>query len=100
MAAYFLVEISEIFDASQYGEYIAGVKDIVEKNGGEYIVRSDRVSPFFGGPCPARVIIVKFKDRNSLEECFGSEEYKKIAALREASTKANACVVEEDEHMC
>lgn len=95
MAAYFLVEIVEIIEAATYGEYIAGVQDIVEKNGGEYVVRSDRVSPFFGVPCPARVIIIKFKDKNSLEKCFGSDEYRKIAQLREASTKANAWIIEE-----
>ncbi len=96
MGAYFLVEIMEIIDAAAYGEYIAGVKDIVEKNGGEYVVRSNRVSPFFGGPCPVRVIMIRFRDRDGLERCFGSEEYKRIGPLRESSTRANACIVEED----
>ena len=95
MSAYFLVEILEIIDAARYREYIAGVKGVVEKNGGEYIVRSDRVSSFFGGACPARVIMIRFKDKSSLEKCFSSGEYKRIAPLREASTKANACIIEE-----
>ncbi len=95
MSAYFFVEILEIFDAPKYGEYIAGVKDIVEKNGGEYIIRTDRISLFFGPSCPVRVILIKFKDRADLEKCFNSGEYKKIAPLREASTKARALIIEE-----
>lgn len=95
MAAYFLVEITEIIDAAAYGEYIAGVKDIVERNGGEYVVRSDRVSMFSGGPCPVRVILIKFKDKDTIEKCFGSDEYKRIAPLREVSTRANGFIIEE-----
>ena len=95
MPAYFLVEILEIFDAPKYGEYVAGVKDIVEKAGGEYIIRTDRVSPFFGASCPVRVILVKFRDKESLEKCFCCEDYMKIAPLREGSTKARAFVIEQ-----
>ncbi len=95
MAAYFLVEILEINDPGKYGRYIAGVKDIVEKNGGEYILRSDRTSPFFGEPCPVRVIFIKFSDKDRLEKCFNSDEYRTIAPLREESTKARAFVIED-----
>ena len=95
MPAYFLVEILEIFDAPKYGEYIAGVKDIVERNSGKYIIRSDRTSLFFGDSCPARVILIEFKDKTTLEKCFHCEEYLKIATLREEATKARAFVVEE-----
>ena len=95
MLAYFLVEILEITDPVKYGEYIAGVKDVVEKNGGKYIIRSDRTSLFFGDSCPARVILIEFKDKSTFERCFHCEEYLKIATLRDESTKARAFVVEE-----
>ena len=95
MPAYFLVEILEITDPVKYGEYIAGVKDVVEKNGGKYIIRSDRTSLFFGDSCPARVILIEFKDKSTLGRCFHCEEYLKIARLRDESTKARAFVVEE-----
>ena len=95
MPAYFLVEIMDVFDAPKYGQYIAGVKDIVERGGGEYIIRSDRTSPFLGDPCPVRVILIKFEDRAGLDNCFASREYKEIAPLREASTRARACIIED-----
>lgn len=96
MAAYFLVEILEITDAGRYGEYIDAVKSVVEKGGGQYVIRTDRVRPLFGGPAPARIILIKFKDAQSLDACFSSDDYMRIAPLREMSTRSSACVIEED----
>jgi uncharacterized protein (DUF1330 family) len=95
MAAYFLVEIIEVTDTVKYGEYVAGVRDVVERNGGKYIIRSDRTFLFFGDSCPARVILIEFKDKATLEKCFHCEEYLKIASLREEATRARAFVIEE-----
>lgn len=96
MAAYFLVEILEITDAGKYGQYINAVKSVVEKGGGEYVVRTDRVRPFFGGRAPVRIILIRFKDTESLDACFSSEEYRRIAPLRGMSTRSRAYVIEED----
>jgi len=95
MAVYFLVEILEIKDGQMYGRYIDGVKSIVEKGGGEYVIRTDRVTPFFGESAPARIILIRFKDTETLKTCFGSDEYNKIAPLREMSTRSRACIIEE-----
>lgn len=95
MGAYFLVEILEITDVGMYGKYIDSVKSVVEKGGGEYVIRTDRVRSLFGGPAPARVILIRFKDTQSLNDCFGSEEYERIAPLREMSTRSLAYVIEE-----
>lgn len=95
MPAYFLVEILEITNDGMYGEYINAVKSVVEKGGGQYVIRTDRVRPFFGGPAPVRIILVRFKDAQSLDACFSSEEYGRIAPLREMSTRSRAYVIEE-----
>jgi len=96
MPAYFLVEILDISDVGMYGSYISGVKSVVEKGGGEYVIRTDRVKPFFGEPTPVRIILIRFKDTQSLNACFSSDEYGKIAPLREMSTRSRAYVIEED----
>ncbi len=96
MPAYFLVEILEVTDAVMYGNYIGGVKAVVEGSGGEYVIRTDRVKPFFGESTPVRIILIRFKDAKSLYTCFSSDEYVKIAPLREMSTRSRACVIEED----
>jgi uncharacterized protein (DUF1330 family) len=96
MSAYFLVEILEITDAGRYGQYINAVKSVVEKGGGEYVIRTDRVTAFFGGSAPARIILIRFKDAQSLHACFSSDEYGRIAPLREMSTLSRAYVIEED----
>lgn len=96
MAVYFLVEILEIKDAQMYGRYISGVKSIVEKGGGEYVIRTDRVTPFYGESRPVRIILIRFNDTGSLKACFNSDEYNKIAPLREMSTRSRAYVIEED----
>ncbi|NLT23615.1 MAG: DUF1330 domain-containing protein [Syntrophorhabdus sp.] len=96
MPAYFLVEILKITDAAMYGKYIDTVKAVVEKGGGEYVIRTDRVRPFFGGRAPVRIILIRFKDTESLDACFSSDEYRKIAPLREMSTRSRACVIEDE----
>lgn len=95
MAAYFLVEILGISDPQQYKQYIKAVPAIVKKHGGEYILRSSKVSPFIGELAPQRVILIRFKDRQTLEACFNSVEYRQVAPLRERSTMSHAAIIEE-----
>lgn len=43
-----------------------------------------------------RVIIIRFPDREHMERCFESEEYKEIMGMRISSVDARAIIVEED----
>lgn len=92
---YFVATI--YFDKSMdgaYSDYIERVVPIVEKYNGRYIIRSEKITPLGADWKPNRVIIIEFDTRKDLEECFMSEEYKRIAPLRESSVNSNAIIIE------
>lgn len=94
MSYYFIVTVSLTGDAhSPYDSYVREVKPIVEKHGGEYLVRTSEVIPLTDGWKPDRVIIIRFPSLERLERCFASEEYRQIKSLREDSVKSHAIIV-------
>lgn len=78
----------------EYSEYTEKVVPIVEKYNGRYLVRSEKIIPLGTDWKPNRIIIIEFDTREHLEECFASEEYRKIAPLREKSVDSNAIILE------
>lgn len=77
-----------------YLEYIKEVKPIVNKYHGRYIVRSERITALSPDWNPDRVVIIEFDTRRQLESCFMSEEYKRIAFLRENTVDSRAIIIE------
>lgn len=98
MSCYFIVDtyIDENRNQSEYEEYIALVKPIVESYGGEYLVRSNKVSALSDKRNPQRVIIIRFPAREELEKCFASAEYLEIMSKREENVDSRALIVEHD----
>ena len=93
MAVYLIVEI-EVRDEGIYSEYVDKVRPIVENNEGKYLSRGGVVTPVSGNWTPQRIILIEFPSAEAVLKCFSSEEYKKIAHLREASTEGRAVIVE------
>lgn len=91
----FVVTIEEIHDRAMYIEYIRQVAGIIQAHSGEYIARSDKITPFGGDP-PERSIIIAFDSMEEAKGCFFSEEYKDIKHLRENSTRSRAFFIEND----
>lgn len=71
-----------------YDEYIERVKPIVESFGGTYILRSEKIRSLSPERTPQRVIIIRFPDREHMESCFDSQEYKEIMGMRTDSVDA------------
>ncbi len=81
-------------DKDGYFDYVELVKPIVEKYQGRYIVRSEKITAWNKEWNPDRVIIIEFASREQLEACFSSDEYRKIASLREDAVTSRAIIVE------
>ena len=96
MSGYFIVMISmdEAVDRAPYDSYIALVKPIVERFGGEYLVRTEVIDSLSPGDRPDRMIIIRFPDRERLNACFASEEYRRIMALRVETVRTKAFIAE------
>lgn len=93
MSVYMIIEI-EIKDEELYAEYVERVREVVVKQGGRYLVRGGQVTPLSGNWNPERIIIIEFETIEHLRTCFGSEEYRELAPLREKSTLGRSIVVE------
>ena len=78
-----------------YDSYIRKVRPIVERFGGRYLVRTENVCSLSPSRNPQRIILIEFPDRDSLNACFSSEEYRAIAGERESSVDARAVIAEE-----
>lgn len=93
---YFVVTVNydEAKDIENYTRYIENVKPIVEKYHGRYMARSEKITALNKEWSPNRVIIIEFDTREQLDKCFSSEEYRKIAFMRENSVDSRAIIVE------
>lgn len=71
------------------------VKPIVERYGGRYLIRSDKVEALQEQWQPDRVIVIAWDTKEQMETCFLSEEYRSIAEKREKTVDSRAIIVEE-----
>lgn len=94
---YFIVTIQRDRerDCSDYEDYIRMVKPIVERYGGRYLIRSDKVEALQEQWQPDRVIVIAWDTKEQMETCFSSEEYRSIAEKREKTVDSRAIIVEE-----
>ena len=83
MAAFFIAGIQLGNPASRplYDAYIEKVRPIVERHGGRYLVRTERLAHLAGDWRPDRVIVIRFPDKTALEACFASEDFQRINRL-------------------
>ena len=96
MPWYFMVDtyIDEQKGRGAYDEYIRLVQPIVERYGGEYLARTERVCSLSEKRTPQRVILIRFDTRERLEACFASEDYRAIMSKRADSVDSRAIIVE------
>lgn len=96
MSCYFIVDtyIDKEKGRGLYDDYIQKVKPIVEHYGGEYLVRSEKITSLHSERNPQRVIIIRFPSKDALEACFASKPYREIMHERMDSVDARALIVE------
>lgn len=96
MECYFIVDtyMDEREGRGLYDEYIREVKPIVESFGGEYLIRTEKITALHPKRKPQRVIIIRFPSRQALEDCFASEKYRKIMHKRIDSVDSRALILE------
>ena len=94
---YFMVTVQKNRekDCSGYEDYIRLVKPIVERYGGRYLIRSDKVEALQEQWRPDRVIVIAWDTREQMTACFSSEEYRCIAEKREKTVDSRAIIVED-----
>ncbi len=95
MSVFFLAEIKKVTNEKMYGEYTEKASPIISRFGGEYVFKSEQLIPMSGDWELKRIILIHFDNKEKIQECFQSDEYKEIAHLRENSTISKALIIED-----
>ena len=93
MSAYLLANIT-VNNPENYKEYVSKVKSVVEKFGGEYLVRGGEMNIIEGDWPNERNIVIKFQSREKAMEWYNSEEYKPIRQIRHDNAVSNSVIVD------
>lgn len=84
----------EVLQPETYARYVQQVAAVVRQHGGRYLVRGGKVLGIGGDWNPGRLVVIEFDSLENLQSCFGSDEYRQIAPLREQATRSKAVIVE------
>ena len=90
---YVIAQIS-VTDAETYPDYVALVQPIVEKFGGEFIVRGGRAQSYEGTPPGDRNVVIRFPSYEAAEAWYHSEDYAEAKALRQSASTSVQTIVE------
>ena len=93
MSAYLLANIT-VNNPENYKEYVSKVKSVVEKFGGEYLIRGGEMNIIEGVWPNERNIVIKFPSREKAMEWYNSEEYKPIRQIRHDNAVSNSVIVD------
>jgi len=83
MADYYLVVDVRIDDPEEYKKYMLGARPIVERFGGEYLVRGGDFEVVEGDYFqPRRLVVIRFPDRQAFESFYRSPDYQQVRQIR------------------
>jgi uncharacterized protein (DUF1330 family) len=94
MQAGFVIFNIDVTNPEDYNEYITKVKPIVEKFGGEYIVRGGTNQVVEGNWQYSRTIVLKFPSYEKALEWYNSEEYQPIKQIRLDNAVSNGIIIQ------
>ena len=85
MKGYLLGQIT-ISDKSQYKKYDAKIGDVIKEFGGKYLVKGGLRMVKEGNPAFQRDVLVEFKDIETAQRFFSSQQFKEISKFRKAGS--------------
>lgn len=94
MAAY-LIYRATIHDMDAYKrDYMSQTPDILAAYGGEFVVRGGELELLEGEPETARVVVIKFPDRDSAKAFYHSAAYQQARKARQDIADAQMILVD------
>ena len=93
MSAYLIVRAT-IHDMQQYQEYMKLTPAIVEKYGGEFVIRGGDKVILEGPDSPERIVILRYPDMETAQRMYNSPEYQAAIKVRENAADASFILME------
>ncbi len=93
MAGYVIIDV-EITDQSLFAQYAERIVDVVEAQGGRYLVRGGAAEGITGGWTPGRVVVMEFDSLDAARGFIDSDGYKELEDIRVAGCNTSMIIVE------
>ena len=93
MPAYLLVR-ANVTDMQQYQQYMKLTPAIVEKYGGEFIIRGGDKVVLEGPEISDRIVMLKFPSIEAARRMYNSDEYQAAIKVRAGAAEASFIVME------
>lgn len=91
--AYAVVDITEVTDPEAFKQLGPLAGPAMEKAGGKYIARTEKITSLDGTP-PKRFVIIAFDNVDKAKAWNASADQKKVDAIRVKTTKSRVFIVE------
>lgn len=92
---YYLIGDVDIHNIEEYKIYMQNTKPIVEKYGGEYLVRGGTMDAKDTQLWkPTRMVLIKFPDKLSADAFYQSGEYQPFKEMRHKNASSTMIIVE------
>ena len=93
MTAYLIVDVA-IRDPQRYEDYKQKVPALIERHGGEYLVRGGAHEVLEGTWQPSRLVLFRFPSRDAIKAFLADPEYQPLAAVRHSIADSSLVAVD------
>ena len=93
MTAYLIVDVA-IRDPQRYEDYKQKVPALIERHGGEYLVRGGAHEVLEGTWQPSRLVLFRFPNRDAIKAFLADPEYQPLAAVRHSIADSSLVAVD------
>lgn len=90
---YVIAQIT-VTDPESYPAYVREVGPVVDKFGGEFLVRGGRCETHEGTAPGERNVVIRFPSYQAARDWYHSEDYAPIKAMRRAASRSVQTIVE------
>ena len=92
-AAYIIAQV-RVDDPEGYRNYTDRTPALIEKWGGQFLVRGGRTEVMEGEPVGNRTVLLRFPSMEQALEFYHSDDYAELRAIRQAHSEAQFLIAE------
>ena len=93
MSAGYVIAQLKVTNPENYKEYVNKVTDVVQKFGGEYLVRNGEYQCVEGETKFPRIVVIKFPSYEKALEWYNSDEYKPVKQIRLNNSEGSNIII-------
>ncbi len=93
MSAGYVIAQLKVTNPENYKEYINKVTEVVQKFGGEYLVRNGEYQCVEGETKFPRIVVIKFPSYEKALEWYNSDEYKPVKQIRLNNSEGSNIII-------